>query len=79
MRQLKPIAARLGMTQSQLAVAWCLKNPNVSSVITEASKPEQLDENVGALKFLDKLAKDIMEEIDLVTKNTVVLDPARQS
>lgn len=78
-RKLKPIADRLQITQSQLAIAWCLKNPNVSSVITGASRPEQLDDTVAALKVLDKLTPEVMSEIDGITKNTVVLDPARQS
>ncbi|KAH7311493.1 NADP-dependent oxidoreductase domain-containing protein [Stachybotrys elegans] len=78
-RRLKPIADKLGLSQSQLAIAWCLKNPNVSSVITGASKPEQIEETVQALKFLDKLTPEVMDEIDAVTKNKVVLDPARQS
>ncbi|KAF4983912.1 hypothetical protein FZEAL_789 [Fusarium zealandicum] len=77
-RQLKPIADKLGVSQSQLAIAWCLKNPNVSSVITGASRPEQLEENVGALKVLDKLTPEILGEIDAITKNKVTLDPARQ-
>ncbi|KPM39684.1 putative voltage-gated potassium channel subunit beta [Neonectria ditissima] len=78
-RQLKPVADRLGVSQSQLAVAWCLKNPHVSSVITGASRPEQLEETVGALKILDKLTPEVMAEIDAITKNKVELDPARQS
>jgi aryl-alcohol dehydrogenase-like predicted oxidoreductase len=78
-RQLKPIADKLGISQAQLAVAWCLKNPNVTSVITGASRPEQLEETVASLKILDKLTPEIMEEIDAVTKNKVELDPARQS
>lgn len=77
-RQLKPIADSLGATQSQLAVAWCLKNVNVSSVITGASRPEQLEENVAALKLLEKLTPEVLGEIDAVTKNAVTLDPARQ-
>lgn len=77
-RRLKPIADSLGATQSQLAVAWCLKNANVSSVITGASRPEQLEENVGALKLLDKLTPEVLDKIDAVTKNAVTLDPARQ-
>lgn len=78
-RLLKPVADRLGVTQSQLAVAWCLKNPNVSSVITGASRPEQIEENVAALKALALLTDDVMAEIDAITKNKVTLDPARQS
>ncbi|KAJ2978205.1 hypothetical protein NQ176_g3949 [Zarea fungicola] len=77
-RQLKPIADRLGVTQSQLAVAWCLKNKNVSSVITGASRPEQLEDTIGALKVIDQLSPEIMDEIDSITKNKVALDPARQ-
>ncbi|KAF7548751.1 hypothetical protein G7Z17_g6853 [Cylindrodendrum hubeiense] len=76
-RKLKPIAERLGINQSQLAVAWCLKNPNVSSVITGASSPEQLEETVAALRFLDKLTPMVMDEIDTITKIKVTLDPAR--
>jgi aryl-alcohol dehydrogenase-like predicted oxidoreductase len=77
-KKLKPIAEKLGITQSQLAVAWCLKNPHVTSVITGASRPEQIEENVGALKVLDKLTPEIMAEIDEITGNKVTLDPARQ-
>lgn len=77
-KKLKPIADKLGISQSQLAVAWCLRNPNVSSVITGASRPEQIEENVGALKIIDKLTPDILDEIDAITQNKVTLDPARQ-
>lgn len=77
--RLAPIAERLGATQAQLAVAWCLRNGNVSSVITGASRPEQIEENVGALAVLDKLTPEVMAEIDEVTGNKVELDPARQS
>ncbi|CAH0051058.1 unnamed protein product [Clonostachys solani] len=77
-RRLKPVADRLGISQSQLAVAWCLKNENVSSVITGASKPEQIEETVGALKILDKLTPEVMAEIDDITGAKVTLDPARQ-
>lgn len=77
-KKLKPVAERLGVTQSQLAVAWCLKNPNVSSVITGASRPEQIEENVGALKVLDKLTPEVLAEIDEISGIKVTLDPARQ-
>lgn len=77
-KRLKPVAEKLGVTQSQLAVAWCLKNENVSSVITGASRPEQIEENVGALKILDKLTPEVMAEIDEITGNKVTLDPTRQ-
>lgn len=77
-RQLKSAADKLGVTQSQLAIAWCLKNKNVSSVITGASRPEQLENSVEALKIVDKLTPEILDEIDAITKNRVSLDPARQ-
>ncbi|KAK1483220.1 voltage-dependent potassium channel beta subunit [Colletotrichum abscissum] len=75
--KLKGIAEKLGATQSQLALAWCLKNPNVTSVITGASRPEQIVENVGALKVLEKLTPEIMAEVDAIV-GEVKLDPARQ-
>ncbi len=77
-RKLKPIADRLGVTQGQLAIAWCLKNANVSSVLTGATKPEQVEENVGALKAVDKLTPEVLEEIDAITGHVVTADPARQ-
>jgi len=78
-KKLKTVSDRLGITQSQLAVAWCLKNPNVSTVITGASRPSQIVENVKALEVLDKLTPEVMDEIDEITGAKVALDPARQS
>jgi len=46
--KLKPIAKRNGLTLAQLALAWCLRKPVVSSVIIGASRPEQIDENIQA-------------------------------
>ncbi len=73
----KPIADKLGVTQAQLSLAWCLKNPNVSAVITGASRPEQVVENCQALKVLDKLTPEILAEIDDIC-GKIELDPARQ-
>ncbi|KAL2211802.1 Aldo/keto reductase [Sarocladium strictum] len=78
-RKLKGVADKLGVSQSQLAVAWCLKNENVSAVIMGASKPEQVEDSIGALKILDKMTQEVMDEIDAITENKVTLDPARQS
>lgn len=75
---LQPIAQRLGVTQSQLALAWCLKNENVASVITGASRPEQIVENVKCLQILDKLTLEVLNEIDGILGNKPPLDPARQ-
>lgn len=69
-RQLGNIAKELGCTLSQLAIAWCLKNPNVSTVITGATKLEQLEENLGALEVKPKLTADVMNKIDSLTLST---------
>ncbi|KAH0608612.1 uncharacterized protein H6S33_001746 [Morchella sextelata] len=78
-RDLKPIADELGITQGQLALAWVIKNPRLSSAIIGASKPEQITENVEALKHLDKLTPEIMERIEAVVNNKPVLEPRRFS
>ena len=69
--QLAPIAADLGATLAQLAIAWCTKNPRVSTVITGASKPGQLQDNLGALAVADKLTPEVMARIDAITKPLV--------
>lgn len=68
-RQLTPIAADLGCTLAQMSLAWCLKNPNVSTVITGASRPEQVQENMKAMDVVDKLTPEIMDKIDEVLGN----------
>jgi voltage-dependent potassium channel beta subunit len=65
--KLQPIAAELGGSLAQLALAWVAKNPNVSTVITGASKLAQLQQNLGALALLDKLTPEVMARIDPVT------------
>ncbi len=69
-RKLAPIASELGCTLAQLAIAWCLKNPNVSSVITGASRPAQVHENMHALGVAAKLTAEVMARIDEVTAVT---------
>lgn len=76
-RKLKPIADKLDITQAQLALAWCLKNPHVSAVITGASRPEQIVENCKALQVLEKLTPEVMAEIDDIV-GKIDLDPVRQ-
>ena len=63
------IAAELGATPAQLAIAWVAMNPRVSSVITGASKAAQLQQNLGALDVLDKLSPEVMARIDAATKS----------
>jgi voltage-dependent potassium channel beta subunit len=66
---LRPIAAELDCSLSQLALAWCLKNPHVSSVITGASRPEQVLENIQALDVVPHLTEEVMERIETVLDN----------
>ena len=65
-RRLTPLAAELGCTLAQLALAWCLKNPNVSTVITGASRASQVAENMRALDVVDRLTPDVMARIDVL-------------
>jgi voltage-dependent potassium channel beta subunit len=67
--ELLPIAEELGCTMAQLALAWCLKNPNVSTVITGASQPDQVVENMAALDVASKLEEQVMERIEAVLEN----------
>ncbi len=68
-RQLAPIAEDLGCSMAQLALAWCLKNPNVSTVITGASRASQVEQNMKALDVADKLTDDVMDHIEEVLNN----------
>lgn len=61
-KRLKPVANDVGITRSQLALAWCLRQPGVSSVITGATRPEQVEENVRAGEI--DLASDVIARID---------------
>jgi voltage-dependent potassium channel beta subunit len=61
------VAAELGCTVAQLAIAWAAKNPRVSSVITGASKLAQLQSNLGAVEVIAKLTPDVMAAIDAVS------------
>jgi aryl-alcohol dehydrogenase-like predicted oxidoreductase len=65
-RRLKPIADEVGASMAQLALAWCLKNPNVSTVITGASRPEQVHENMQALEVVPRLTPEVLQRIDEV-------------
>jgi len=61
--RLRPIAADLGCTLAQLSIAWCAANPNVSTVITGASRASQVVENFEAIDVLAKLTPEVMERI----------------
>ena len=66
-KRLSKVAAELGVPMSQLAIAWCLKNPHVSTVILGASRVSQLHENLGALDVVPKLTPEVMNAIDAAT------------
>lgn len=67
--KLAPIAKKLGCSMAQLALAWTLKNENVSTTILGASRPDQIYENVKALDYVDKLTPKIMNDIEKVLRN----------
>lgn len=71
-KQLKNISDKVGVSLSQLAIAWCLKNPNVSTAILGASKEEQLEENLKALDTVDLLTAEIIGNIETVMENKPV-------
>ncbi len=67
-QQLKPLAEDMGATLAQFAIAWCLQNKNVSTVLTGASRVEQVHENLKALQFRDRFTPEIMGAIDDIVK-----------
>ena len=62
-RNLKPIADELGVSLSKMAIAWCLLNPNVSTVILGASKVDQLKENIESLEVVPLLTEDVQRKL----------------
>lgn len=68
-KALVPVAQDLGCSMAQLGLAWCLKNPNVSTVITGASRVSQVHDNMQALEVVSKLTPDVMSRIDGILGN----------
>lgn len=66
--KLEPIAAELGGTLAQLAIAWVASNPRVSSVITGASRVDQLKANLGAMALVERLTPEVLSRINGVTQ-----------
>jgi len=66
-RQLGEVAKDLDVSLAQLAIAWCTLNPHVTTVITGASLPQQVKENMGALAVLDRLTPEVAQRISAVT------------
>lgn len=67
-RELMVIADRLEVSVAQLTIAWCAKNPNVSTVILGASSAAQVEENLGALVALERLSDDVVSEMNAIAK-----------
>ncbi|KAK9835418.1 hypothetical protein WJX81_008165 [Elliptochloris bilobata] len=67
--KLRPIAEKLGVPLAQLALAWCVRNPHVSTVITGATKEEQVAENLKALEVLPKLTPDVLDKIEAIMQS----------
>ena len=68
-RLLTALAQELGFTMGQLAIGWCLKNPNVSTVILGASKTQQLEENLATLPLIFRLTPDVLSRIEAIIGN----------
>lgn len=74
-RKLTSIASELGISMAQMAIAWCLKNPHVSTVITGASRPEQVKENIKTLEAVLMLTDEAMKRIEEVLANKPEPEP----
>ena len=68
--KLADLADELGISLVHLSLAWCLKNPNVSTVILGASNVDQLKENLKTLEFVDYLTSDVLDQIELIVDNS---------
>ena len=68
-KRLQPLADELGCTMAQLAIAWCLTNDDVSTVITGASRPQQITENLKALEIAAQLTPDVQERLEEILNN----------
>jgi voltage-dependent potassium channel beta subunit len=74
-QKLQTVADKIDATLPQLGLAWCLKNPNVSTVITGASKVSQIEDNMKAIEVYPKLDEDIMQKIELIMENKPEPEP----
>jgi voltage-dependent potassium channel beta subunit len=72
-KKLEEVAKDLGVSLPKLAIAWCVKNPNVSTAILGASKPEQLKETLTSLEVLPMLTSEVMEKIEGILQNRPAL------
>ena len=68
-RELSKLAADLDTNMARLAIAWCLKNPNVSTVITGSSRIPQVHDNLQAIDLVDKMDDEVIDQIELILDN----------
>ena len=68
-RKLAVLSADLGVSLTHLSIAWCLKNPQVSTVILGASKLSQLEDNLKSIEVLPLLTDPVMASIDAIVDN----------
>jgi len=73
--RLADLAAELSITPAQLSIAWCLKNPHVSTVMLGATRVEQLRENLKAAEAVALLTPEVMERIEAIVGNKPELAP----
>ena len=73
-KQLSELAKESDVSLASLAIAWCIKNPNVTTAILGATKKEQLLENLKAPAVLEKLTDDLLERIEKILHNKPQLD-----
>jgi aryl-alcohol dehydrogenase-like predicted oxidoreductase len=76
LRKLVSLAQALGVSMSSLAIAWTIRNPNVTTAILGATRIEQLEENLKALDVLPLLTEDVMKDIDSILGNKPMMDLA---
>ncbi|MFZ9387558.1 MAG: potassium channel beta subunit family protein [Chitinophagaceae bacterium] len=72
-RDLSALASRLGISMAQLSIAWCIRNPDVTTAILGATRKEQLLENLGAMDAVSKLDAEVMQQIESIVKTKPVL------
>jgi len=72
-KKLRPVADKLGTNLATLSIAWCIKNPNVTTAILGATKKEQLEQNLKALELYPKLNEEILKEIDEIMGTKPIL------
>jgi hypothetical protein len=68
-KKISELAGKLGVSTAALSIAWCIKNPNVSTAILGATKKQQLLENLKSLEIVPMLTPEVMEKIDVILKN----------